>query len=207
MALDRVSFFILMKDETNKKVSENRKKKEAIVAVVAEKAKKAKAVVFTNYEGMTHMQMEKLKKGLKTADAELVVTKNTLLKIALEQGLRDNFTLDALPYTLDGPTATLYTYGDPMLALKELAKSIKTLKLPSIKFGIFSTQGGSASGRESTIYNADQIMQLMTLPSREVLLAQLAGALKSPIYALHRALNWNLQKFVMTLKAIEVKKS
>lgn len=192
-----------MKDEA-KKVTDNRKKKEAIVAEITEKAKRAKAVVFTNYEGMTHRQLEELKKGLHAADAELAISKNTLLKIALADS---GFADAAKDQSFEKPTATLYTYGDPVLALKELAKSIKALKLPAIKFGIFSAQGGSASGREGRIYNADQIMKLATLPSREVLLAQLVGGLKSPIYGLHRALNWNLQKFVMTLKAIETKKA
>lgn len=182
-----------MKDDTTKKVTENRKKKEAIVAEIADKAKRAKAVVFTNYEGMTHRQLEELKKGLKTADAELAISKNTLLKIALKES---GFADAASNQAFEKPTATLYTYGDPVLALKELAKSIKTLKLPSIKFGIF----------EGRVLSDAEVTKLATLPSREVLLAQLVGGLKSPLYGLHRALNWNLQKFVMTLKAIESKK-
>lgn len=182
-----------MKDDTTKKVSDNRKKKEAIVAEIADKAKKAKAVVFTNYEGMTHRQLEELKKGLRAADAELAISKNTLLKIALKES---GFADAASDQSFEKPTATLYTYGDPVLALKELAKSIKTLKLPSIKFGIF----------EGRVLSNAEVTKLATLPSREVLLGQLVGGLKSPIYGLHRALNWNLQKFVMTLKAIESKK-
>lgn len=183
-----------MKDDTTKKVTENRKKKEAIVAEIADKAKRAKAVVFTNYEGMTHRQLEELKKGLKTADAELAISKNTLLKIALKDS---GFADASRDQAFEKPTATLYTYGDPMLALKELAKSIKALKLPSIKFGIF----------EGRVLSNAEVTKLATLPSRDVLLAQLVGGLKSPLYGLHRALNWNVQKFVMTLSAIQQKKS
>lgn len=179
-----------MKDDTTPKVSANRQKKEVIVAEIAEKAKKAKAVVFTNYEGMTHRQLEELKKGLKTADAELAISKNTLLKIALKES---GFADAAADQAFEKPTATLYTYGDPVLALKELAKSIKALKLPSIKFGIF----------EGRVLSDIEVTKLATLPSREVLLGQLVGGLKSPIYGLHRALNWNLQKLVLTLNAIQ----
>ncbi len=190
-----------MKDDTTKKVTDNRKKKEGIVAEIVDKAKRAKAVVFTNYEGMTHRQLEELKKGLRTADAELAISKNTLLKIALEQSgySLQTTAVDGSPLAVDleKPTATLYTYGDPVLALKELAKSIKTLKLPSIKFGIVDGQ----------VLSEADVTKLATLPSREVLLGQLVGTLKSPIYNLHRALNWNLQKFVMTLKAIEARKN
>ncbi|HSX40884.1 MAG TPA: hypothetical protein VLF68_04725, partial [Candidatus Saccharimonadales bacterium] len=59
---------------------------------------------------------------------------------------------------------------------------------------------------DGQLISGEQVLKLATLPSREVLLAQFVGGLKSPIYGLHRALNWNLQKFVMTLKAIESKK-
>lgn len=169
-----------MKDEA-KKVSKNRQKKEAIVAKLSEKAAKAKALVFTNYQGMTHVQLEQLKKALKTADAELVVAKNTLLKLALK-------TQD-----LEGPTGTIFAYGDIIDPLKELAKTIRTLKLPLIKFGIL----------EGKLLAEADIVRLSTLPSREVLLAQLVFGLKSPLYGLHRVLNWNLQKLVMTLNAIQ----
>lgn len=181
-----------MKDET-KKVSTNRLKREAIVAETAEKAKKATAVVFTNYQGMTHLQMETLRKALKAANAELAVTKNTLLKIALSES---GFADAAADQVFEQPTATVYTYGDPVAALKEVAKSVKTLKLPVVKFGIF----------EGRVLTEAEVEKLSTLPPKDVLIAQFVGGLKSPIYGLHRALNWNLQKLVMTLSAIEKSK-
>jgi large subunit ribosomal protein L10 len=146
------------------KVSENRKKKEAIVAEVVGRAQKATAVVFTNYQGMTHRQMEELKKGLKNANAELAVSKNTLLKIALRDS---GFAEAAKDQVFEQPTATLYMYGDPVAALKELAKSIKTLKLPLVKFGIF----------EGKVMSEAQIATLATLPPKEVLIAQFVGTL------------------------------
>lgn len=181
-----------MKDEA-KKVSDNRLKKEAIVAKVAAKAKTATAVIFTNYEGMTHIQLEQLKKSLRTANAELVITKNTLLKIALKES---GFADAAKDQVFERPTAALYTFGDPVAALKELAKSVKALKLPLVKFGIF----------EGKVMNEAEVAILATLPPKDVLIAQFVGTLKSPISGLHRALSWNLQKFVMTLKAIEKSK-
>lgn len=70
----------------NDKISKNREKKEKIVAEISEKVNRAKAMIFTNYEGLTHKQLEGLKKAIKTLDAELMVTKNTLLTRALEIG-------------------------------------------------------------------------------------------------------------------------
>ncbi|MBI2430399.1 MAG: 50S ribosomal protein L10 [Candidatus Levybacteria bacterium] len=160
-------------------------KKVAIVAQLSQKASKAKAVVFTNYQGMTHPQLEQLKKALKNTQAEMVVAKNTLLKIALGQN-----------QNLEGPTGTIFAYEDVVNPLKELAKTIKTLKLPLIKFGII----------EGRVLAEADIVRLSTLPSREVLLAQFVGGIKAPLYGLHRALNWNIQKFVMTLQVIKDKK-
>jgi len=186
----------------DKKISKNRHKKQAIVTELVEKLKSAKGLIFANYQGLTHKQLETLKKGVKAVKAELVVTKNTLLKLALEKVSKGESPFDTSGtfgtfHTFRNPTATLFLYGDPIEPLKQLAKVIKALNLPAIKFGILD-------GREMT---KEQLMKLSTLPPYEVLLTQLVVGLKSPISGLHRALNWNLQKFVMTLKAIESKEA
>lgn len=113
------------KKPTSPRVGASRAKKEQIVAKLSEKVTKAKCLVFTNYQGLTHKQIENLKRKLKTGSAELVVTKNTLLSLSLKIS---NF--------LEGPTATLFIYGDPSEPLKQLAQSIKQFNLPSVKFGI-----------------------------------------------------------------------
>ncbi len=169
--------------------SPNRQKKEKIVAELAEKVNRAKGLVFTSYQGLTHKQLEGLKKAIKGFDADFVATKNSLILKAMEQKTK-------VDQELKDATATLFLYGDPVMPLKAIAKSIKELNMPSIKFGILD-------GVQMT---SEQLLKLSTLPTREVLLTQLAVGLKSPISGLHRALNWNLQKFVMTLKAIETKK-
>lgn len=172
----------------SRRVGASRAKKEKIVAELVEKVNRSKGIVFTNYQGLTHKQLESLKKAVKALNADLVTTKNTLLKLALKK----ISPLDALK----NATATLFLYGDPVGPLKEIAKAIKEFNLPTIKFGFLE-------GKE---LGSDEVLRISTLPSREILLAQLVFGLKSPISGLHRALNWNLQKFVMTLKAIEAKK-
>ena len=166
--------------------SPNRQKKEKIVAELLEKVNRAKGFVFTSYQGLTHKQLETIKKTVKTFDADFVATKNSLMLKAMEGKVK-------IDQEFKNATATLFLYGDPVMPLKTLAKSIKELSLPAIKFGILD-------GDQMT---SEQLLKLSTLPTREVLLTQLAVGLKSPISGLHRALNWNLQKFVMTLKAIE----
>lgn len=180
-----------MADE-DKKVSQNRVKKQAVVAKLAESLGKAKGLVFTNYQGLTHRQLEELKKAIKPLDADYEITKNTLLKIALESKNLEAGDDKAL----EGPTGTLFLYGDVIEPLKKLAKSIKDFNLPTIKFAII----------DGKVMMADDVIRLSALPSREVLLTQIAVALKSPISGLHRALNWNLTKLVLTLKEVEQRK-
>lgn len=187
-------------------MNKNRDKKVELVGQFEEKIKKAKALVLADYRGLTHQQLETLKKNLKQVEAELVITKNTLLKRAMSTvySLQSTAAVDGSRNAVDestdalqGPTATLFAYNDIIAPLKELAKTIKTLKLPTIKFGLL--EGKTLTGEE--------VLRLSALPSREILLAQVIGGMKSPIYGLHRALSWNVQKLVMTLRAIEEKKS
>ncbi len=180
-------------DNKNAKISSAKQKKASVITEISERVAKAKAMVFTNYQGLTHKQLEEFKKVIKKANAEFAVTKNTLLKRSLneanlETGEDKNF---------DQPTGAIFLYGDIIAPLKALTKLIKEIEKPQIKFGILNGK----------IMSKDEVIKLSTLPSREVLVARLLGQMNAPIAGLHRALNWNLQQFVMTLKAIENKKN
>lgn len=185
----------------DKKISPNRQKKEKIVAELIEKINRAKGFVFTGYQGLTHKQLEMLKKAVKTLDADFVATKNTLILKAFENCKLSR--LSGIPQaagkigdSLKNATATLFLYGDPVMPLKELVKMIKELNLPTIKFGILD-------GLQMT---SEQLLKLSALPSKQMLFTQLVYGLKSPISGLHRALSWNIQKLVLVLKAVEAKK-
>ncbi|MBI2442407.1 MAG: 50S ribosomal protein L10 [Candidatus Levybacteria bacterium] len=167
-------------------------RKEAIVAKLSEKVQRAKGMVFANYQGLTHHQLESLKRAVKKAQAEFIATKNTLLLRALEQL---NLSEEDRKFFAK-PTATLFTYADPIEPIKALAKLIKETKLPEIKFGFLDGKSITAS----------DIEKLATLPSLLQLRAQLVGTLNSPIQGLHRTLNWNLVKLAMTIQAISDKK-
>jgi large subunit ribosomal protein L10 len=172
--------------------SKNRQKKEAIKAELLEKVAKSQAMVFANYQGLTHLQLEGLKKSLKKVDAEFVATKNTILMRALEgkvdtEANKDSFTQ---------PTATLFIYNDIVEPLKLLNKTIKEFKLPVIKFGFF----------EGNVVTDKEVVKIASLPPLPVLRAQLLGQMNAPIQGLHRALSWNMQSLVMTLNAIKEKK-
>jgi len=175
------------------KISANRQKKIEIVAGLNEKIARAKAIIFTNYQGATHKQLEALKRAIKPMEAEYIVAKNSLILRALEE---NKIKLEG-ENPLEGQTGTLMIYGDVASPLKQLAKTIKELGLLNVKLGIM----------ENKFLTGEQVLKISALPTREVLLAQIAAGLKSPLSGLHRALSWNLQKLVMALGTVAKNKS
>ena len=129
-----------------------------VVDELKPKLEKAKGLVLTDYQGLTHKQMEDLHKALRKVDAEYVVVKNSLLKIASKNTAAST-----------GPTAVVLSYGDELSPLKELFKFIKTYSLPKIKGGTIY----------NTSYDAAQITRIASLPSKEGLIAQLLFTLNA----------------------------
>lgn len=152
-----------------------------------QKVEKSQALFFVDYAGLTHRQLEEARRELSQNESEIAVVKNTLLNIALKERNVEK---------LEGPHATLFSYGDPLKTVKVLAAFIKKHGLPKIKFGVF----------ENAIIDEAMITKLSTLPSREILIAKLLGTLNSPITNLVYGLNANIQKLALVLKEIEKKK-
>lgn len=167
------------------------------VTMLSDKLTRAKAFFLADYRGLTHQQLEQLKKALKKVEGEFVVAKNTLLKVALEKSQNPKPNTEELTKELKNPTAAFFAYADEISAIKELANFIKGTQLPKIKLGFFNGK----------IASEDDFKKLASLPTREVLLATLVGRLKSPIYGLHYALNWNLQRLVTVLGNIKAQMS
>jgi len=172
--------------------SKNRQKKEQLIAELVAKVEKANGIVFANYQGLTHQQLENLKKNLKKAEAEFMAVKNTLLQRALV----GKVDAEATKQYFTQPTGALFIYNDIVDPLKELTKTIKEFKLPIIKFGIL----------EGKVVTDKEVTTIASLPPLHVLQAQLLGQMQSPISGLHRALSWNMTRLVLTLKSIEEQK-
>lgn len=172
-----------------------RARKEVQVTELTQVLSEAKSLVLTNYMGLTHKQMEALKKELRPLDSSFNVTKNSLLKLALE---KSDFKgkIANLDEVLQNPTAALFIKGDPMDSLKKLAKAMKDFGRPLVKVGVID---GKSLDEAS-------IIKLSSLPSKEVLIAQLAGMLNSPIARFTFVLNANLQKLVVVLNEVSKKK-
>jgi len=175
------------------KTKPNAKKIET-VEKLAEKLARAKAFFLADYRGLTHKQLEDLRKILKKADSEFTIVKNTLFKKTLEkEKVKDIQSFDKF---LKDTTAALFAYGDQLSAIKALADFAKNFSLPKIKIGLM----------DNNLISKEDFTRLASIPSKEILLSTLIFRLKSPLYGLHYSLNWNLQKFVIALNNIKSKK-
>lgn len=137
----------------------------AAVAFLKEKVDRSKGIVLADYRGLTHKQLEDLHKALRKVEADFVVVKNTLLRIASS----DRYPLTANRSELTGPTAALFAYGDSFAAVRELYKFIKTTTLPKVKLSILD-------GQE---YDETATARIASLPSKEGLIAQLMYTLNA----------------------------
>ena len=168
-----------------------REKKKTVVAELGERLKRMNSMFLTEYSGMSVAQITRLRKELRSVEAEFSVVKNSLLKIASEgtkaEVLKDKFT---------GPNAIVCIYKDPISAAKILAGFVKDMPMLKLKAGFLGTQ----------ILEPEDILKLATLPSKEILIAKLMGLLQGTPQRLLYVLSGNVSKLMMTLNAIKMQK-
>jgi len=162
----------------------NLKKKKEEIKSLEEKLSSAKSIVFSDYHGLSSDQINELRAKIKEGGGELLVAKNTLLKIALS---RKKF--DSGDQNLNGPTATLLSFEDEVAPLKQVAQIIKTLGVPKYKFGFL--------GKD--LLDASEIDSLSRIPNKEELQAKVVGALNFPIFGFVSVLSANLRNLVSVL--------
>lgn len=156
------------------------KQKEEAVKKLAEDLKDTKIVLLADYRGITVDDVTKLRGELRNSNAEYRVIKNNIVKRALElngeSGLND---------LLEGPTAVITSKEDYLTPAKAIYNFTKDHDFYKIKGGII----------EGKVMTAEEIITLAKLPSRQELLAKLAGALLG-----------NITKLAVALDAVKAQK-
>ena len=147
-------------------ITEPRPEKVAVVAEIAAKLSAAPAVFVSEYRGMTVSGLAVLRGELRKAGDEHKVYKNTLARLAAREA-----GLDVLEEFLVGPTSITFAGDDTVGAAKALYAASKSNPILILKGGAL----GAAA------LSADDIKALADLPSREELLARIAGALQAPL--------------------------
>ena len=150
----------------------NQKKEE--VAKLAAEMKEAKLILLTDYRGINVTDVTELRKNLRNTNATYRVIKNNITRRALQEA-----GIEGLDESLTGPTAVIMSnedYLEPSKAIYEFSKNNEYYKI----------KGGVIEGK---VMSAEEIITLAKLPSREVLLSMLAGALLGNISKVAVALN------------------
>ena len=146
-------------------MSLNRSEKEAVINDVTSLAAKAQTLVMAEYRGITVADMTKLRSAARSNGVNLSVLKNTLARRAVAGS-----PFEVASDQMTGPL--IYGFSvDAVAAAKVVADFAKTNDKLVIRGGAFAGKALDVNG----------VKQLASIPSREVLLAQLCGLLMSPI--------------------------
>ena len=146
------------------------------------------SVMVMEYKGLTVKDLETLRANLKKADAQLKVVKNTLLRIAAK-----DTEIERINDLFDGPTAVAICESNPTAVAKVFVDSLKKLPTLRIKGGIV----------EGNVIGESQVSDLSKLPSRQELISQFMGLLKSPVSNLLGTLNQLQSKLLYALTAVK----
>jgi large subunit ribosomal protein L10 len=161
------------------------------VEEIAERLKKAKVAVLTDYRGLTVSQLQELRTRLRGGQVEYRVIKNTLARRAAEAA-----GVPALQQELKGPVAIAFGYDDLGVPAKLINEFIRATRLK------LEVVGGLVEGR---VFSPEQVKQLADLPSRESLIAQLLGTLQSPVGQLVGIMQTPVQQLIGVLNAYKEK--
>jgi large subunit ribosomal protein L10 len=163
--------------------------KATIIEEMTEKLKQSRAAVLLQTEGLTVAEMQELRRRLRTAGIELIVIKNTLLRIASERA-----SYKDLSGILTGPTSIALSVEDevaPAKTISEYMRQVKTGKPVVIKAGILDNAPISAA----------QVEALAKVPPRDQLHAEVVGAVQGPLSQTYGVLSAPLRDLINVLEA------
>ena len=167
--------------------------KEAFVTGFRDKLSESSVLYLTDFSGLDVKSITALRSELRGAGAEFMVVKNRLAKLALAE-----LDLPEIGDHLVGPTAFVLSTEDaaaPAKAITDFAKQHDNR--PVFKVGVL----------EKNLLDEGAIKKIANLPSREALLAQVAGAFEAPMAAFAGALGALLQEFAGLVDALKEQKS
>jgi large subunit ribosomal protein L10 len=166
--------------------------RQATVETLSAQLKGSPNLYVTDFSGLNVLRMTEFRRRLRAAGVDYVVVKNTLAQRALAAN-----AVTGLENHLKGPTGIVLAGADPVAAAKVLADFAKEFEKPAIKVGL-------VDGKPVT---PDQVKRLASLPSREQLLGQLAGALQAPLAQFAGVMNGLMYQVVGALEALRSQRS
>ncbi len=149
--------------------------KQKTVAELQETLQDTKVSLVVDYRGLSVKEMTEIRRELYKEDALLTITKNTLLKRALEGN-----DMAAITDLLAGPTALALGRGDQVAPVKIIKEYFKKNKKTN------EIRGGFLDGK---LLSSEEVETLSKLPSLDELRAKLVGGIASPLNGLVASLS------------------
>jgi large subunit ribosomal protein L10 len=166
--------------------------KRETVAALKEELSASTTLIVSEYRGLKVSEIAEIRRSLRRQNVSYRVVKNRLMRIAAAES--GNEALSAL---LSGPSAIAFGSGDEATIAKAVLDATKPFKIVKVK--------GAVLGRQAI--DADGVTRLATLPSRDVLLAQIAGAIAAPLSTMAGLLEAPLRDMAGGLQALLDQKS
>jgi large subunit ribosomal protein L10 len=143
----------------------NRKEKEQTISELQKQIERYKGAVLANFRGLRVDQMNQIRQRLRDEKISFHVVKNTLMKRASK-----GTDLEKINPYFEGPTAMAISNGNPVSLIKIFLDFIKTQPSLEIKVGLI----------EGQVVAPGEMKTLASMPSREVLMAQILGGIQMP---------------------------
>ena len=153
-------------------MSLNKSEKQTVVADVSAQVARSQTLALAEYRGLTVAHLDVLRKQAREKGVYLHVLKNTLARRAVA-----GTPFEVASESMVGPL--IYGFSeDAVAAAKVLSDFAKGNDKLIVK-------GGAYAGKS---LSADGVKALASIPSKEVLLAQLLGLMQSPVSRIARVL-------------------
>jgi large subunit ribosomal protein L10 len=141
-------------------------RKITVLADLTDRLARMQMTVVADYRGLNVAEMTELRRKLQENGAEIMVAKNTLIRMAARAANHEE-----LEPLLAGPTALTLAYDDVARTAKTLDQYLGTNSKISIRGGVLG----------HSPFDADGLKQVASMPSREQLLASILGGVQSPV--------------------------
>ncbi|MDD5463828.1 MAG: 50S ribosomal protein L10 [Candidatus Moranbacteria bacterium] len=164
-----------------------------LVKELTEKIKAAKSTIIVDYKGLQVKDSTELKKSLRAAGVEYIVSRKTLFDIALKNAGIEGVSIKKM----EGQVALSFSNLDEVAAAKIIDTFAKTNENIKLLGGVLGQQ----------VMDAAEVKALAKIPSKEQLLGQLVGTLNAPISGFVNVLAGNLRGLVQVLNAVKEQKA
>ena len=165
--------------------------KQAAVAELREQLRANRTLIVSEYRGLTVREIQEIRRSLRKQDVTYRVIKNRLMKIAAADSVGS-----ALDPLLNGPTAIAFgnDEGATAKAVMDTMRPYRTVKITGAVLG-------------DRAIDAAAVTRLASLPNRETLLSQIAGAFAAPMATTAGLFDAPLRDVIGLVASLEAKQA